>query len=83
MKEPKPITYAELMAEVDNIKGKSEIYRITLTLPQKKFIEKCRSKLPPLSWEQIRDLWNKMPDWQHYSSGESLRKRYNKSLTGN
>lgn len=78
MKEPKPITFAELMAEVDRIKGNAKSKRYELTSEQQKFLFKCRSKKPPLSFEQIRLLWNKMPDWQPYANGDNIRKLYKK-----
>lgn len=76
MSEPR-ITYAELMKEVDRIEGLSEPCRVEPTKEQLDFIKKARSKNPPLSWNQILDLWNKA-GYRKYRNPESLRKAYKK-----
>ena len=67
------ITYDELMKEIDTIQGISETHRIELTEKQITLVKKARAKNPPLSWQQILNIWNKA-GWRKYRNPESLRK---------
>jgi uncharacterized protein YifE (UPF0438 family) len=58
MKEPKQITYSELMKSLDQFREKPKIN--PLTEEQKKFLLKCRNNPKPIPFLKMAELWSKV-----------------------
>lgn len=54
----KPITYSELMKEVEKLRNKS-VRRLNFTKEQREFILSCRDKKPQVSFKNMCVLWEK------------------------
>lgn len=67
MKKPTPITFSELMKEVERTQSASKgRMRFEFSSEQKKFIDKCLEK--QFSYQQIISLWSKKWDPIHKST---------------